>query len=249
MVCLSFPHPRARDFFFFLFNNISPSFSGAPVTIGQSQAKLSASHLGPRISWIRDSPEHYLSTIPSSKQPYTHVILFHSLWYFSSPSTFASLLRLLPAYTTPNASLCIAEYALRAASLASVQHVLAALTSARLQAEEGGEERNVRNVTGPESIKDTAGREGWSVKEEKILVPPKGLQDGRWEVHNILNEDFEKEVEEVVERNESLGGVLKGMKEAVVGALEVVEGGVKGVETMSVWAAKLDKASGSKSGE
>ena len=127
--------------------------------------------------------------------------------------------------------------------------MLAALTSARLQAEEGGEERNVRNVTGPEEIKNTAGREGWFVKEEKILVPPKGLQDGRWEVHNILNEGFEKEVEEVGRRNESLGGVLKGMKEAVIGALEVVEGGVKGVETMSVWAAKLDKAPGLRSVE
>ena len=127
--------------------------------------------------------------------------------------------------------------------------MLAALTSARLQAEEGSDERNVRNVTGPESIKDTAGREGWSVKEEKILVPPKGLQDGRWEVHNIVTQAFEKEVEEVVKRDESLGGVLKGMKEAVVGALEVVEGGVKGVETMSVWAAKLGKAPGLKSVE
>ena len=125
-------------------------------------------------------------------------------------------------------------------------HVLAALTSARLQAEEGSEERNVRNVTGPESIKDTAVREDWSVKEEKILVPPKGLQDGRWEVHNILNQASEKEVEELMKRDESLGGVLKGMKEAVVGALEVVEGGVKGVETMSVWAAKLDKVPGLK---
>lgn len=34
------------------------------------------------------------------------------------------------------------------------------------------------------------------------------------------------------------------MKEAVVGALEVVEGGVKGVETMSVWVGKLDKGPG-----
>ena len=127
--------------------------------------------------------------------------------------------------------------------------MLAALTSARLQAEEGNEERNVRNVTGPEEIRDTARKEGWSVQEEKILVPPKGLQDGRWEVHNILNEVFEKEVEEVGKRNEGLGGVLKGMKEAVVGALEVVEGGLKGAETMSVWAAKLDKAPGLRSGE
>lgn len=121
--------------------------------------------------------------------------------------------------------------------------MLAALTSARLEAEKETE-RNVKNISGPESIKDTAVREGWSVKEEKVLVPPKGLHDGRWEVLNILSKGFEKEVEEVVKRHEGLGGVLKGMKEAIAGSLEVVEGGVKGVETMSVWAGKLEKGQG-----
>lgn len=219
----------------------APLSYGSPITIGQSQAQLSASHLGPRISWIEDSPDHHLST---NQTPYTHVILFHSLWYFSSPSTFPSLLRLLPAHTTPAASLCVAEYALRAPSLASVPHVLAALTSSRLQAEKGSEERNVRNISGPEWIKDAAGREGWAVKEEKVVVPPKGLQDGRWEVLGILSQGFEREVQEVVKRHEGLGGVLTGMKEAVVGALEVVEGGVKGVETMSVWVGTLAKGQG-----
>ena len=214
------------------------------MTIGQSQAQLSASRLGPRISWIEDTPEHYLSTINSSRKPYTHVVFFHSLWYFSSPSTFPSLLRLVLAHTTADASVCVAEYALRASSLASVPHVLAALTSARLQAEEGGEYRNVRNITGPESIKDMAGKGGWSVKEDKILTPPKGLQDGNWEVKNILNQGFEREVEGVLKRNEGLGWVLKGMREAVVGALELVEGGVGGVETMIVWVVTLDKGLG-----
>lgn len=213
----------------------APLDYGSPTTIGQSQAHLSASPLGPRISWIQDSPEHHLSTITSSQISYTHVVLFHCLWYFSSPSTFPSLLRLLPARTTPNASLCIAEYALRAPSLPSVPHVLAALTSARLQAEGDSEERNVRNINGPQWIQDTAKSEGWAVKEERVVVPPQGLQDGRWEVSNILSERIEQEMQGVVKRHEGLGGVLMGMREAVVGALEVVEGGVKGVETMSVW--------------
>ena len=37
-----------------------------------------------------------------------------------------------------------------------------------------------------------------------------------------------------MKRDKSLGGILKGMKEIVVRALEVVEGRLKGVETMSV---------------
>lgn len=222
----------------------APLNYGSPITIGQSQAQLSASHLGPRINWIEDSPEHYLSTITSSEKPYTHVVIFHSLWYFSSPSTFPSLLRILPTHTTADASLCIAEYALRAPSLSSVPHVLAALTLARLQAENDVKEGNVRNISGPELIKNVAGREGWGMKEEKVLVPPKGLQDGRWEVLKLLSEDSQKEMQEVVKRDESLGEVLKGMREAVVGALEYVADGVKGVETMSVWVGKLNRGQG-----
>lgn len=233
--------PRTYEFSSSSLNISSPSHLGSPTTIGQSQAHLSASPLGPRITWIQDSPEHYLSTITSSQDPYTHVILFHCLWYFSSPSTLPSLLRLLPPHTTPDARLCIAEYALRAHSLASVPHVLAALTSATLQAQEKSEERNVRNISGPGLIRDLAGKEGWSVKEEKTVVPPSGLQDGRWEASNIVSEAFCKEVEEVGERHEGLGAALKGMREAVVGSLEGVDGGVKSVETMSVWVAKMCK--------
>ena len=91
----------------------------------------------------------------------------------------------------------------------------------------------------PEWIKGSAVKEGWSVTEEKVLVPPKGLHDGRWEVLNVLSKDFAKDVETVGERQVGLGGVLKGMKEAVVGAL--LEGGVKGVETMSVWTGMLER--------
>lgn len=99
----------------------------------------------------------------------------------------------------------------------------------------------MRNINGPEWVKDKAEGEGWVVKEEKVVVPPKGLQDGRWEVSNILSEGVQKEMQELVKRNEGLEGVLKGMRGAVVGALEVVEGGVMGVETMNVWIGKLDK--------
>ena len=94
----------------------------------------------------------------------------------------------------------------------------------------------------PEPIKESAGKEGWSVTEEKVLVPPKGLHDGRWEVLNVLSKGFAKDVEAVGERQAGLGGVLKGMKEAVVGALQAVEGGVKGVETMSVWTGMLERS-------
>ena len=243
-----FPHPRQLVFGSTKFT----IHTGSPITIGQSQAQLSASSLGPRITWIEDSPEHHLSAIPASHKPYTHIVLFHSLWYFSSPDNFHSLLRLLPPHTPPpphhrkapkpQHAPCQEKVPLTAPSLATVPHVLAALTSATLETEEKKTDTNIRNIVAPESIKESAVKEGWSVTEEKVLVPPKGLHDGRWEVLNILSKGFAKDVEAVAERQVGLGGVLKGMKEAVVGALQVVEGGVKGVETMSVWTGKLERS-------
>ena len=96
----------------------------------------------------------------------------------------------------------------------------------------------------PEPIKESAVKEGWSVTEEKVLVPPKRLHDGRWEVLNVLSTGFAKDVEAVAERQVGLGGVLKGMKEAVVAALKVVDGGAKGVETMSVWTGIFERSPG-----
>ena len=74
------------------------------------------------------------------------------------------------------------------------------------------------------------------------MVPPKGLADGRWEVGTVEGEEFEQEVEVVAGRDERLGAMLRGMREAVLGAVRGVEGGLKGVETMNVWAGAFVKA-------
>ena len=56
----------------------------------------------------------------------------------------------------------------------------------------------------------------------------------------MLSKGIEREVQEIAKRYEGLRGVLECIKEAVVGALEVMEGEVGGVGTMSVWVGNMD---------
>ena len=218
---------------------------GSPITLGESQAHLSASPLGHRINFIRASPSDYLSNLTNLDEPvltYTHVVLFHSLWYFASPSVFPTILRNLQAHVTSDATLCIAEYALQAGSLNAVPHVLAALAQTMLEAGGTGEsQRNVRTVVGPGWIKEKTQKEGWVVRDEMVVIPPNNMADGRWEAESAVGDEFQKELEEVAERDEPLGGVLKGMREAVRMAIVVIGGCVRDVETMDVWSVKMQR--------
>ena len=149
---------------------------------------------------------------------------------------------------TADATLCIVEYALKASSLNAVPHVLAALAHAEMEAVGGVDVmRNVKNVNGSEWAKEVSGKEGWIVKEERVVVPPKGLEDGRWEVGTVVGRDFGAEVEVVAGREERIGGVLRGMRQAVIGAVEELQGGLEEVETMSVWATKMVRGGSSTS--
>lgn len=194
------------------------------------------------MTFIRASPSDYLSNLTELDDPYTHVVLFHSLWYFASPSIFPTILRNLQAHITSDANLCIAEYALQASSLNAVPHVLAALAQTALEA--GGieeSERNVRTVVGPEWIKEETQKQGWVVKDEMVVIPPRKMADGRWEVESAMGDEFKKGLEEVAERDEQLGGVLKGMREAVRMAIEVVGGCMRDVEPMNIWSTKMQR--------
>lgn len=77
------------------------------------------------------------------------------------------------------------------------------------------------------------------VGDERVVVPPKGMADGRWEVEAAVGEEFQKGVEAVAGRNAAVGGALRGMREAVMGAVVGIGGSVRGVQTMDVWAARL----------
>ena len=120
--------------------------------------------------------------------------------------------------------------------------MLAALAQTALEA--GGieeSERNVRTAVGPEWIKEETQKQGWVVRDEMVVIPPGKMADGRWEVESALGDEFKKGLEEVMERDQQLGGVLKGMREAVRMAIEVIGGCVRDVEPMNVWFTKMQR--------
>ena len=120
--------------------------------------------------------------------------------------------------------------------------MLAALAQTALEA--GGieeSERNVRTVVGPEWIKEETQKQGWVIRDEMVVIPPRNMADGRWEVESAMGDEFKKGLREVAERDEQLGSVLKGMREAVRMAIEVVGECVRDIEPMNVWFTKMQR--------
>ena len=119
--------------------------------------------------------------------------------------------------------------------------MLAAFARAALEVErgEGASRANIRSLVGPGWIKEVAGLEGWVLRGEEVVVPPRELSHGRWEVEMLGGEGFVVDVEGVCGGDERKVGLLRGMRDAVLGSAEGIEGGVKGVESMCVWAGEF----------
>ena len=121
----------------------------------------------------------YLQSTPDVY--YDYVVLFHSLWYFSSPSRISALLSLL-ATRKHAAKILIAEWALEARELSQVPHVLATLLRGNLEYLNVGSEANIRTVVGPAWFRQLFEEMGLEVGKEEVVMPVKGLEDGYWEV-------------------------------------------------------------------
>ncbi|KDQ65061.1 hypothetical protein JAAARDRAFT_28724 [Jaapia argillacea MUCL 33604] len=214
----------------------APLDYGAPFTLFQAQSHLSASDLGPRITWINKETPTHLSSLPPTSQ-YTHSILAHSLWYFSSPSSLSTTLQLL---ATHSGRICLAEWSLSSANPDAQPHILAALTQASLECRKSTSESNVRTVLSPKAIKDLAGDAGLKLISEGFVTPDEGVHDGRWEVQATLSERFAKEVEEFIE-DEREKGVVFALRDALELSVKRIERGVKGVRSMDVWWGVFEK--------
>ena len=74
-----------------------------------------------------------------------------------------------------------------------------------------------------------------------VVIPPRNMADGRWEVESAIRDEFKKGLREVAERDEQLGSVLKGMREAVRMAIKVIRGCMRDIEPMNVWFTKIQR--------
>ncbi|KAK2606245.1 hypothetical protein QQS21_003293 [Conoideocrella luteorostrata] len=208
----------------------SPDY-GAPFTLAQAQAHLSAGPIGDRISWHNADPVQFLADNPD--RGWDFVVLAHCIWYFDGPDTLRSMLAALKGRA---ASLVVAEYALTAREKAAVPHVLAAIARGMLEAHNKTSSANIRCLLGPLNIKAAAEAAGWTLTTEETVVPDVALLDGSWEVGEVKSKGFLNMIDEYIE-DVTLKTTLLSAREAVIGAVGLLDG--EKVRTMDVWASRF----------
>jgi SAM-dependent methyltransferase len=207
---------------------------GSPWTLGQAQAHLSHSDLGSRISWHQVSPLKFLESVEESKA-YDFAVLAHCTWYFQSQHV---LLDILCALRNKARRVCIAEYALAASEPAAVPHILAALTTATLEAHKSTSSANIQTVQSPAAIAAISEEAGWRLISAALIVPEEGLLDGRWEVNTVKQEAFLEEIDESMSE-ERVRVLLRSMRDSVISSLLGLSDAAK-VRTMDVWVAQFE---------
>ncbi|KAJ9137487.1 SAM-dependent methyltransferase [Pleurostoma richardsiae] len=210
-----------------------PPDYGAPYTLAQAQAHLSASRVGSRIAWHRAQPVEFLNSTMKS-ETWDVAVLAHCVWYFSSSDVLRDILESLQDRVK---RVCIAEYALHATETAATAHVLAALARGTLETHKTQSHQNIQTPLSPGGIKRIAADIGWSVQGESSVVPEPGLLDGYWEVGMVASARFEEEIAAGVS-DERVRTLLRSAREATIAAADAA-GGAKKVRTMDVWAATL----------
>ncbi|KAJ3307499.1 hypothetical protein HDU76_004624 [Blyttiomyces sp. JEL0837] len=228
----------------------APLTYGSPFTLGQAQAHLTENPvIGSRITFVQNDPITYVKSLKDSTnandKPIDIIVLSHSLWYFATPTEIETTIKTLQQ-NLPDAILLLAEYALSVSDetrTSATPHLLAALTTATFESYKppNTSSANIRTVMSPMELTRVCLNSGYRLRCENVIVPDVDLFDGKWEVGTVVSEGFWEEVESIVpgEREKS---VIKASRDAVRASVKAVEGGVKGVRTMDVWAGVFEKA-------
>ncbi|OJT10830.1 hypothetical protein TRAPUB_12642 [Trametes pubescens] len=208
---------------------------GSPFTLGQAQAHLKASSLGPRIDFVQADPLDFLR---GTTEHYTTAVMAQCTWYFATPQVVSDILAALLARAD---RVCISEYSLTAADYRAVPHVLSTLAQASLECRKPISTSNVRTVLSPDRLRNAAVAAGFVVQNETILSAPDGMLDGKWEVGWVLSDKFLGEVESVV-KDEKEKSVVLAARDSVQGAYGILKGRGESVRTMDIWVATFAAA-------
>lgn len=212
----------------------APPHCGGPINYGTSQRNLKASPLGPRMTFHNTDPEDYLASYAG--EPYDYVVFFLSLWFFSDPSRIERLLaRLSSDHGRFAKRLLIAEWALEANSPEAWPHVLAALSIANLETRNIEDKSNICSPVSPAWVRALFASMELEVEKEEVVPPSTDLREGMWEVRVILQKSHGARIKEVHKDNERARLAAEAMQQAVMAAVDRVEGGVDAVQSMNVW--------------
>lgn len=186
------------------------------------------------MNFISADPTDYLS---KTDKTYDYVVLNNCIWYFDSPARISDLLAIL--VTRKHAKrILIAEWSLEAQNMKQVPHVLAALARGNLEYLNKDSSQNIRTLASPAWFRRWFEKSDVSIEQETLFAPPPAMKDGIWETSTVLSESFAAEVALHAKSEEQIVA-LNSMRDAVVSSVRQLSNGVKDVECMMIWAAKI----------
>ncbi|WP_435845537.1 class I SAM-dependent methyltransferase [Streptomyces erythrochromogenes] len=158
-----------------------PSY-GAPVTLGESAARLAAGPLGPRIDF-RFGTDVLDPSVDFPEGTFDHVVLAHCSWYFASLGQLRDTLARVRPWAR---RLWFTEWDLTPGSDGQLAHLLAVLIQGQVEAAGLHGEGNVRTPFSREGLLRLLPEAGWTVDGSEP-VETGGLQDGDWEIAACLD--------------------------------------------------------------
>ncbi|MET8946851.1 methyltransferase domain-containing protein [Streptomyces sp. NPDC004542] len=158
-----------------------PSY-GAPVTLGESAARLTAGPLGPRIDF-RFGTDVLDPSTGFPEDAFDHVVLAHCSWYFASLARLRDTLARVRPWAR---RLWFTEWDLTPASGDQLAHLLAVLIQGQIEAAGSRGQGNVRTPFSREELLRLLPEAGWTADGGEP-VGTEGLQDGDWEVAACLD--------------------------------------------------------------
>lgn len=151
--------------------DIAPGDYGAPITLEEATATISASGLGSRIEFLLETD---LLELPETK--YDVAVLSHSSWYFRDP---AQLLAYLKKLRNMADRLYLAEWDPDFSRLSQRSH-FAATAILALYSEFVENEGNIQHVFDRAKLHNLLEKAGWTIQKTEG-VDAHYLQDGSWE--------------------------------------------------------------------
>ncbi|MFE7353820.1 methyltransferase domain-containing protein [Streptomyces sp. NPDC057543] len=158
-----------------------PSY-GAPVTLGESAARLTAGPLGPRIDF-RFGTNVLDPSVDFPEGAFDHVVLAHCSWYFASLGQLRDTLARVRPWAR---RLWFAEWDLTPTSGDQLPHLLAVLIQGQIEAAGSHGEGNVRTPFSREGLLRLLPEAGWTT-DGSGSADTEDLQDGDWEIAACLD--------------------------------------------------------------
>ncbi|MFH9979292.1 class I SAM-dependent methyltransferase [Streptomyces sp. NPDC017179] len=157
-----------------------PSY-GAPVTLGESAARLTAGPLGPRIDF-RFGTDVLDPAVGFPEGAFDHVVLAHCSWYFASLGQLRDTLGRVRPWAR---RLWFTEWDMTPATDGQLAHLLAVLIQGQIEAAGSRGQGNVRTPFSREALLRLLPEAGWTA-DGGGPVDTGELQDGDWEVAACL---------------------------------------------------------------